>query len=222
MSEAMPGSFEPISSEVDEVAVDDVAIDEAVVDNDPEPTHATTQEGTSPQAAELSPSVDDGTDSLDKIRGILFGEQSREYSHRINNLESKLELDTRQLKDELLARVAELEMHVGEQVQRLDKTDNEAQQSRRLLEQGLQQSIDALKQEMLQKIGQLDDRFNHELKQLDYKYQKLTLQMRQQHELFTKLLAQEVKQLQNNKVDRSELAGFLSDTALRLSRDGDG
>lgn len=204
MSETEPGMFGTTSTDVDNAPEQ---VDENVQD-------ITTDEPKDPN--------DDGQDNLEKIRGILFGEQSREYSHRFNELESRLEIDSKRLRDDMLARVEALESHIKEQVQRLDATDDKAQQSRQLLEQGLQQNLDALKQEMLQKIMQLDDRFNHELKQLDYKYQKLNLQMRQQHELFSKLLAQEVKQLQQNKVDRSELAGFLSDTALRLSRNGDG
>jgi len=90
----------------------------------------------------------------------------------------------------------------------------------------LEHEIKGLKNELNNRITQLDDQFSKDLKNLRQqthnKIQELALQMRQQNDSVVGLLNQEVALLQEEKVNRADLASFFNELAMRLQRGFEG
>ncbi len=161
--------------------------------------------------------------NLDKIRDILFGGYIRDYEKRFRRFEERLNQEGIQLRDELLQRVKSLEDLLVSETEALTEKAKLDRQERYETQQDLVREINLLKTDVNNRFTQLDEQFSKDIKQLrkqfQSQFQELTVQLRQQKENLTLLIKQELEQIKEEKLDRSDLAAFFTELALRLNKD---
>jgi phage host-nuclease inhibitor protein Gam len=161
--------------------------------------------------------------NLDKIREILFGGQIRDYEKRFRRLEERLSQEGVQLRDELLQRVKSLEDLLMSETEGLTEKMKLERQERYEANQDFIREINSLKTEINNRFVQLDEQVSKDIKQLRQQFQnqlqELIVQFRQQKDNLTLLIRQEVAQLKEEKLARSDLAAFFTEFALRLNKD---
>ncbi|NJO16953.1 MAG: hypothetical protein HC877_14795 [Thioploca sp.] len=161
--------------------------------------------------------------NLDKIREILFGGQIRDYEKRFRRLEERLSQENVQLRDELLQRVKSLEDLLMSETEGLTEKMKLERQERYEANQDFIREMNSLKTEINNRFVQLDEQVSKDIKQLRQQFQnqlqELIVQFRQQKDNLTLLIKQEVAQLKEEKLARSDLAAFFTEFALRLNKD---
>ena len=161
--------------------------------------------------------------NVDKIRDILFGTQMRDYERRFKRTEDRFSKENAHLRDDMGQRIRALEELINSELDSLSDKVKVERQERQTMYQELQQEITSLKNELNNRITQLDELFSKDMKQLRQhmhnKFQEINNQMRQQNDTISTLMKQEVSQLREDKVDRSDLASFFTEFALRLNKD---
>jgi uncharacterized membrane-anchored protein YjiN (DUF445 family) len=161
--------------------------------------------------------------NLDKIREILFGGQTRDYEKRFRRLEERLSQENVQLRDELLQRVKSLEDLLMSETESLTEKMKLERQERYEANQDFIRELNTLKTEINNRFVQLDEQVSKDIKQLRQQFQsqlqELIVQLRQQKDNLTSLIRQEVAQLKEEKLARSDLAAFFTEFALRLNKD---
>lgn len=156
--------------------------------------------------------------SLDKIREILFGDQSRKLEHRLKELNSELEQESARVQGSASAEIQELR-------KRLDAS--EAQQKKALEAE----EIERMKS-LEQKAGQLDERiraaelsWQESLEAFEHRFssalESLTAGITSQVKELSRSQGAELTRLDADKVSRSVLSGLLQEVAQKMERDGD-
>lgn len=160
--------------------------------------------------------------NVDKIRDILFGGYIREYEKRFKRLEERFTHENTHLRDDISQRIKALEELLDSELDSLGEKAKVERQERLVANQELRQEIQSLKNEVNQRFTQLDEQFTKDVKQLrqhlQSKFQEITVQLRQQSDHLMALLKQEVSQLHEEKVSRTDLAAFFNEFSLRLSK----
>jgi len=161
--------------------------------------------------------------NIDKIRDILFGGHMRDYDKRFKRLEERVAQEGGHLREEMLQRVKAIEDLLNNEIDNLGEKSKTERQERLLAVQDLQHDINGLKNELSNRLVQLDEQFTRDIKQLRQqthtKFQELSMQLRQQNDSVTELVKREVRQLSEEKINRSDLAAFFTEFAIRLNKD---
>jgi hypothetical protein len=177
---------------------------------------------TTSQNLELSEAMGGKIGNIDQMRDILFGGQMRDYEKRFKRLEERFTQESMHVRDDIIQRLRVLEERVNGEVESLAEKAKIDRQERLLAQQDFRQELSALKNELNTRLTQLDEQIAKEIKnfrqQTHSKFQELAMQLRQQNETLTTLITQEVAQLHEEKVNRSDLAAFFNELAVRLSR----
>ncbi len=164
-----------------------------------------------------------GGGNVDKIRDILFGGQMRDYEKRFKRMEDRFAKENTHVREDLGQRIRALEEMLNSELDSLGDKLKTERQERQGMYQELQQEITSLKNELNNRITQLDELFSKDMKQLRQhmhnKFQEISNQMRQQNDNLATLMKQEVAHLQEAKVNRSDLASFFTEFAVRLNKD---
>jgi len=172
--------------------------------------------------AELAETMGTSVGNVDKIRDILFGGQMRDYEKRFKRLEERFSQEQMNFREDILQRLHQLEERLQGEVDTLDSKTKVERQERVQVQQDLESEIKSLKNELNSRLSQLDEQLSKDIKNLRQqmlnKFQELGLQLRQQNDNLTNLINQEVSQLQEDKVNRTDLATFLNEMAVRLTR----
>ena len=161
--------------------------------------------------------------NIEKVREILFGGYVRDYDKRIKRLEERSIQENQHLRDDMLQRLKSLEDLFTRETDSLAEKAKVDRQERITVYQDLAQELNILKNELNNRFTQVDEQIIKEVKQLRQQFhtksQELALQIRQQNDNLVSFIKQEVAQLQEEKVNRSDLASFFTEFAFRLSRD---
>lgn len=165
----------------------------------------------------------DNVSNIEKVRDILFGGYARDSDKRLKRLEERLVQENQHLRDDMLQRVKALEDMLTRETDSLAEKARADRQERQLAHQDLVQELSVLKNELNNRFTLIDEQIGKEIKQLRQqihnKAQELTLQIRQQNDNLMSLIKQETAQLQEEKVNRTDLAAFFTEFAFRLNRD---
>jgi len=160
--------------------------------------------------------------NVDKIRDILFGGQMRDYDKRFKRLEERFNQENMHFREDMFQRIKVLEERMEAEIDSLSEKAKTDRQERLSALADSEHEVKGLKNEMNNRITQLDDQFSKDIKnlrqQMHNKIQELALQMRQQNDSLVGLTNQEVNQLQEEKLNRTDLAAFFNELAMRLQR----
>jgi hypothetical protein len=161
--------------------------------------------------------------NVDQIRDILFGGQMRDYERRFHDLEERIRRESDKLRQDLLKRMDGLEELLRDQAERfgsqLVKLDREWREAG---EQAGQQQV-AQHRQLKADLAALEQKHGQDLQGLRERLHKLGNEageaLRQRADDLLVELEKRTGELRDDKVARAELAGFLTEMALRLNRE---
>jgi hypothetical protein len=168
----------------------------------------------------------EGPEDVDKIRDIIFGGQMRDYDKRFSRLEERVLQETSDLRSEITRRLQELEDFVKEEFEEIAGRIAEEQVVRADATKLLSKDLGKLSDRTDKKTAKLDERLakaSSDLRQRILDQSKgLTKELRENYEKLSQLVQEEVDTLQGDKLDRTVLAGLLTEMALRIQEEGAG
>ncbi|HST19932.1 MAG TPA: hypothetical protein VLR90_02370 [Blastocatellia bacterium] len=164
-----------------------------------------------------------GTGSLDKVRDILFGAQSREYEKRIMRLEERIIRESSDLRGEIKMRFDSLEAYIKGEIESLTDRWKTEQGERTDSVKDLSRGLSDLTATVEKKTIQLDEKVTKTQRELRDQIldqsKSLSSDMRQKYEELSAMLDREAHELRNDKTDRSALADMFTEIAMRLNND---
>jgi len=169
-----------------------------------------------PSAAELAEGG-----SIDKIRDILFGSQSRDFEKKVARLEERLTKESVDLRDEIKRRFDSLESYAKKELESLgDRLKTEQSERLEVLKE-LSREVKETSKSLEKKVAQLDDqavKSQRELRQQILDQSKsLADEIRQKYESLGAVLDREAQDLRKEKIDRTALADLFTELAMRLN-----
>ena len=165
--------------------------------------------------------------NLEQIRHLLFGQYVNQYDSHLGQLDSQyLDIESALHKEivnteqKFYTEIQSIREHLTQEITQLNHQLNAEQKTNTEQHQDIHQAIQDLEQQLEQKLSQANARFIQESRQLRDIVKDFIVQVRKQNEqnaaLFTEL-KQEVADLQAQKLNRQDLAGFFSELVPRLS-----
>ena len=164
--------------------------------------------------------------SVDKIRDILFGNQMRDFDRRFSQMEERLAKSTKDLRDETNKRLESLETFFKKELDalkaRLKSESDERADGEKQLNDELKTASAALKKA----IAQAEETFSQhatELRQQILEQSKsLSAEIQLKNEQASAELSARAGALDETKIDRSTMAEYLIEMAMRLSNHSGG
>jgi len=156
-------------------------------------------------------------DNVDQIREILFGNQIRAVDERFGAVEKRMSRESENLKKTLEKRIHELEKLLD---QFRDNTGDQLNRESAERDAGLNEvtkSLGAFRLDAENQLAEMQSDFNNEIKQVR---EELLAAQDSLAAGLTSLQASQTErsdQLDESKVDRGELAGFLSGIVNQLA-----
>jgi hypothetical protein len=171
-----------------------------------------------------------GAASLDKVRDILFGAQSREYERRLIRLEERLAKETADLRDDMRQRLEVLEAFVRRESESLADRLTRERDERTSVARDLAGEIKDVARTHEQTAAAFDERMAREQRELRQQmldqYNRLSETLREKTDDLVATIAREAHELRNEKASRAVLASLLTEMAMRLNHEfripGDG
>ncbi len=158
--------------------------------------------------------------SLDKVRDILFGAQSREFEQRFKALERRLWEENTALREEVSKSFSKLTAQIHEEIGNVTAQIQEEQHKRQAtvnqvnkvieeLQGKLEAQLTDLHSQATQQYSLIEVNLNQQKQELTGHYEQTLARLQEQ-------VDQGFKGLQADKTDRAVLAEMLMDVALRL------
>ncbi len=163
--------------------------------------------------------------NLDKIRNILFGAQAKEFERRFSGLESSLQTELRQIRDDLKNQTEMLESYFKGELKEVSAKQRKEQNTRegefnrletRAADQkrSFESKLNDLEESFEKRIGEVRESLLHQGQQLSDSLQKGLEGLRAE-------LDQRMDQLGIAKADRLALAGMFGEMSMRLKNELD-
>lgn len=191
--------------------------------NETNPAGTSAAQSEAPEEPESQSTGKSGGESLDKVRDILFGSQSREYEKRFARLEDRLLKEASDLREDLKRRFDTLEVYIKKEVEALTtslKAEQEQRtESNREMSAGLSETARAFEK----RTGQLGEHLTtseRELRQQLLEQSKtLSDDIRRKHDSITSVVERTTSELRDEKTDRAALAALFMEVAMRLNNE---
>lgn len=169
--------------------------------------------------------VDSG--SVDKIRDILFGNQMRDFERRFLQMEDRMVKATQDLRDETHKRLETLELFFKKELDALKrrlKTESDVRSDGdRQINDELKNASSAMKKAVAQAEEKISEQATELRQQLLEQSKALTAEIQSKNEQASDALRSSTNALDEAKIDRSIMAEYLIELAMRLSNHtGDG
>ncbi|WP_342348626.1 hypothetical protein [uncultured Nitrospira sp.] len=179
---------------------------------------SSSQDTSSSQEGEWAAQSEEG--SLDKVRDILFGAQSREIEKRFAVLEDRLLQESGRLREDLTKSVEDLKTHMNQEIQGLVGKLQQEQDRRTSTIQDMGQTVKTVETQISKRIVELTEHASNQFQAIraDMQKQKHEL-IEQDQEAMSRMesqFQQAVNELKVEKTDRAVLAEMLMEVALRL------
>ncbi|ETX02216.1 hypothetical protein [Candidatus Entotheonella palauensis] len=175
------------------------------------------------QAAVGNGTAPSGDGHIEKIRDILFGNHFQHITRQLTRLESLLQQETAELREDMLRRYDVLENYIKTEVDSLNQRLTTEQNTRAGAIDKLVRDVKALGAVFEKKTEQLAEQTaesQHELRELLLEQSKaLAEDIRNRYDDLSGLLAQQLDDLRQVKTDRAALASLFGEMAIRLNRE---
>ena len=161
--------------------------------------------------------------NVDKIRDILFGGQMRDYDQRFAELEKRLGQSIDRLGRDIEKRIDRLDSYARREIDKL--TDQLKTEKKDRIADGKRGAGDLkeLTDQVETWFADVDDQLATEAKDLrtslHEQHEALSQLISETHEQLNEALNAESRALTDSKLAREDLAGLLSEVALRLQND---
>lgn len=164
--------------------------------------------------------------NMDKIRDILFGNQARDYEKRFAAMETRVARETSDLKQELLKRIDALEGYIKQEIkdinERIKNESGERSDADESIHHDMKDGFERLSKKLLIEEENLAKKSTELREQILEQSKTLSDDILSKHEQASGQLRQAAKELDETKVNRSDLSGFFLEIAMRLSSDDNG
>ena len=161
--------------------------------------------------------------NMDKIRDILFGNQAKDYDNRFDLMEQQLNQETAELKDEMLKRIDALESYFKQEVKdlnaRLKSEAGERADAVKMIRREIKEGFETLNKKLANDEENLAKKSTELREQILEQSKSLTAEIMSKYDQTSTNLKQTAQQLDDSKVNRSDLSGFFLEIAMRLSND---
>lgn len=161
--------------------------------------------------------------NIDKIRDILFGNQVKDFEKRFIRMENHFVRESSELKEELLKRIDSLEIYVKQEMKdindRIKNESNDRAISNKSIQQELKERFETLNKKLLEEEENLAKKSTELREQILEQSKQLNAEIRSKSDHASNNLKQTANELDDAKVNRSDLSGFFLELAMRLSGD---
>ncbi|MCD4719134.1 MAG: hypothetical protein K8S13_04645 [Desulfobacula sp.] len=161
--------------------------------------------------------------NMDKIRDILFGNQAKDYEKRFVKMENQFTQEAGELKEELLKRIDALEAYFKQEIKdinaRIKNESNERTESQKNIQKELTESFESLNKKILHEEENLAKKSTELRDHILEQSKQLTAEILSKSDQASNNLKQTARELDDAKVNRSDLSGFFLELAMRLSND---
>lgn len=162
--------------------------------------------------------------NMDKIRDILFGNQAKDYEKRFATMEKRLGQEAGELKEELLKRIDALETYTKQEIKdinaRIKNESNERVDSHKMIKNELKQGVESLNKKIVTGEENLAIKSTELRDQILSQSKQLSEEILSRYDNASKNMKLTAQELDDAKVNRSDLSGFFLELAMRLSNDG--
>lgn len=159
--------------------------------------------------------------SVDKIRDILFGNQMRDFERRFLQMEERMAKVTQDLRDETLKRLETLELFFKKELdalkRRLKTESDDRSESDRQINDELKDASSAMKKAVAQAEEKISEQATDLRQQLLEQSKALTAEIQSKNDQASDALRSSTSALDEAKIDRSTMAEYLIELAMRLS-----
>jgi len=163
------------------------------------------------------------SESLDKVRDILFGSQAREYEKRFARLEERLIKEAADLREDLKNRFDGLELYVKKEVEaliaKLKAEHDERTESHEGISNELKDTSRAFERKTTQLDEQLSDNARGLREQILDQSKTISDEIRKKHEAMSAGVERATAELRDEKTDRAALAALFMEMAMRLNNE---
>jgi len=164
-----------------------------------------------------------GDNSIEKVRTILFGNQMHEYDRRFSQLEGFVQQKIDSLRDDTKKTIGALENYAKKEVQSLAEKQKKEKDERNEAMKELKQEIKELRKSFEKKSSELSDQASTTERELRQEILELSKNLReeikQSSEKLSEELSKAVQELRTDKINRTDLAGILTEIAMRISNE---
>jgi phage gp36-like protein len=161
------------------------------------------------------------TNSLEKVRDILFGTQMREVDKKISRLEERLTKDFNNLQIDTRKQLDSLENYIKQEVESLSEKIKQEQNQREQVVNALADGQKNISTSLERKLLEFDEQSSvksREIREQIFNQSKtLHDEIRQKYEDILTLLEREAQEIRHEKTDRSTLAALFTELAIRLN-----
>jgi hypothetical protein len=162
--------------------------------------------------------------NMDKIRDILFGNQAKDYEKRFATMENRLGQEAGELKEELLKRIDALETYTKQEIKdinaRIKNESNERVDACKMIKSELKQGVESLNKRIVTGEENLAIKSTELRDQILSQSKQLSEEILSRYDNASKNMKLTAQELDDAKVNRSDLSGFFLELAMRLSNDG--
>ena len=161
--------------------------------------------------------------SLDQVRDILFGAQSRDQEKRFGRIEERLQREASELRNDLKFRCESLEQFIRKEVELLGSRLKAEQGVRADLIKDLGRELKDLTKTVDRKVRQLDDQLNKGQSELHQRildqHKSLSEDVRQKSDTLKRTMKKALDELTECKVEKTALSEMLITGAMSLNDD---
>ncbi|MCA9422833.1 MAG: hypothetical protein KC592_17575 [Nitrospira sp.] len=179
---------------------------------------SSSHENSSSGEGELTAQSEEG--SLDKVRDILFGTQSREIEKRFAVLENRLLQESGLLRQELTRSVEDLKRQMNQEVLGLVEKLQQEENQRATNIQEMGHEVKAVETQISKRISELTEHASNQFQamgtEIEQQKHELIEQDQQAMSRMESQFQQAVNELKEDKTDRAALAEMLMEVAMRL------
>ena len=162
-----------------------------------------------------------GSNSLEKIREILFGGQMQEFQRRCDQLEERLVNIATDLRADLTKSLDSLESSVKGELESWNNRFAAEQNERSEAVKGLAQELHELEKSSEKRLSQLEEQAATSQRELQQQIldrsRSLSEEIRQRYAEHSAILERAIEELRADKADRSALAALFTELAMRLN-----
>ena len=159
--------------------------------------------------------------SMEKIRDILFGNQIRDYERRFSRMEEQMAQAMLEIRQESQKRMEALEFFFKEELvaikDRIKAESDQRSAGIKQLSDELQKASTAMAKAIAQVEEKLSERATELRQQILQQSKQLSTEIQTKHEQAAQELKRAADGLEETKINRSTLAEYLIEMAMRLS-----
>jgi len=171
-------------------------------------------------AVQLANGVDTEEQSIDKVRNILFGAQTKQYEQKFTRLEKLVQKEIKNLRDQTDKNFDSLEKYLKKELESISDQLNTEKDERGETVEDLSKMLKDINRNLDKKITKLNDKSIKSQRDLQEQIlqqsKDLMVEIRTKYEEISAQIERSVSELDKGKTDRIDLANLLLEVSMRL------